>query len=157
MLWDIRTMSLDGEQGPLHEIDLDQGTGALFPTYDPDTKMLLIAGKGDANCRYFESVEQDPYLHFISQYGDKNPQRGFDFLPKLAVDTRRHEIMRAVKCEANSVVPISFLVPRKSDAFQEDIYPDTYTAEPTLSADEWLAGKDVQRKMCSMHPSKRGA
>jgi hypothetical protein len=34
--------------------------------------------------------------------------------------------------------------------FQEDIYPDTLSGEPSLSADEWFAGGDVGPKLVSM-------
>ena len=34
--------------------------------------------------------------------------------------------------------------------FQEDIYPDTLSGEPSLSANEWFAGKDAGPKLVSM-------
>lgn len=34
--------------------------------------------------------------------------------------------------------------------FQEDIYPDTLSGEPSLSADEWFAGSDIGPKLVSM-------
>ena len=34
--------------------------------------------------------------------------------------------------------------------FQGDIYPDTLSGEPSLSADEWFAGSDVGPKLVSM-------
>ncbi|XP_067884179.1 coronin-6-like [Heterodontus francisci] len=34
-------------------------------------------------------------------------------------------------------------VPRKSDIFQEDLYPDTIGPEPALDAEEWFSGKDA--------------
>ena len=39
----------------------------------------------------------------------------------------------------DSVEPISFIVPRKSEAFQEDIFPDTNAGVPSLSAGECYA------------------
>lgn len=35
-------------------------------------------------------------------------------------------------------------VPRKSELFQEDLYPDTLSDEASLTADEWLAGEDAE-------------
>lgn len=29
-------------------------------------------------------------------------------------------------------------VPRKSELYQEDLYPDTFSGEPSLTADEWF-------------------
>ncbi|XP_026581869.1 coronin-6-like, partial [Pseudonaja textilis] len=49
------------------------------------------------------------------------------------------------KCE-----PIVMTVPRKSDLFQDDLYPDTPGPEPALEADEWLAGKDAEPLLVSL-------
>merc|ERR1712186_60340 len=58
----------------------------------------------------------------------------------------------------NSLIPISFVVPRKSgaDVFQEDIYPDCYAGKPALSADEWLNGQNKDPIKTSMDPEKVG-
>lgn len=34
-------------------------------------------------------------------------------------------------------------VPRKSDLFQEDLYPDTLAEDAAITAEEWIAGKDA--------------
>lgn len=151
--WDLRKQ--DGE--PINMVVLDQGTGALFPFFDDGTKMLFIAGKGDANCRYFEVGDEDPYLHWISQYGGKDPQKGFCFLPKRNCDTKQHEVMRGLQMQTSSVVPISFTVPRKSEAFQEDLFPDGPAGMPSMSADEWVGGADRPPVMRSMAPGAAGA
>ncbi|KAF1643617.1 Coronin-6, partial [Eudyptes chrysocome] len=49
------------------------------------------------------------------------------------------------KCE-----PIVMTVPRKSDLFQDDLYPDTPGLEPALEADEWLSGKDAEPILISL-------
>uniref|UniRef100_A0A8C3JYN2 Uncharacterized protein n=1 Tax=Calidris pygmaea TaxID=425635 RepID=A0A8C3JYN2_9CHAR len=41
-------------------------------------------------------------------------------------------------------------VPRKSDLFQDDLYPDTPGPEPALEADEWLSGKDAEPILISL-------
>jgi len=46
--------------------------------------------------------------------------------------------------------PISFQVPRKSDVFQDDIYPDCFSGEYTLTADAWLSGGNGSPKTCSL-------
>jgi len=50
------------------------------------------------------------------------------------------------------ISPISFQVPRKSDIFQGDLYPDTYAGKPMLSADEWLGGDNKTPAKRSMKP-----
>ncbi|XP_025774414.1 ankyrin repeat domain-containing protein 13B [Puma concolor] len=49
------------------------------------------------------------------------------------------------KCE-----PIIMTVPRKSDLFQDDLYPDTPGPEPALEADEWLSGQDAEPVLISL-------
>ena len=39
------------------------------------------------------------------------------------------------------IIPLK--VPRKSELFQDDLYPDTASDEPAIDADEWIAGKDA--------------
>eukprot|EP00392_Amoebophrya_sp_AT5.2_P003774 g3779.t1 len=152
-VWDLRKFSGHDPDNsePLLLMPLDQGTGALFPTYDSDTRMLYLAGKGDGNVKYFEMVEDAPFFHYVSDYRSTTPQKGFDFIPKYAVDTKKKEIMRGVKCESNCVQAISFVVPRKSEAFQSDLYPDTWAPVAALSADEWEAGGKKARTRISMN------
>jgi coronin-1B/1C/6 len=37
---------------------------------------------------------------------------------------------------------VSFIVPRRSETFQEDVYPPTVGLKPAVSSNEWFAGKD---------------
>jgi coronin-1B/1C/6 len=48
------------------------------------------------------------------------------------------------------VEPISFKVPRKSDLFQSDLFPDTVGAEPSISTQEWLNGVTKGPKLISL-------
>lgn len=43
-----------------------------------------------------------------------------------------------------------FLVPRKSDAFQSDLFPETAGPEPSLSATEFFGGKTADPKLISL-------
>mmetsp|Transcript_36085 Transcript_36085/g.103740 ORF Transcript_36085/g.103740 Transcript_36085/m.103740 type:complete len:459 (+) Transcript_36085:80-1456(+) len=157
-IWDMRKLSGVEEAEPLDMILLDQGTGALYPFFDAGTQMLYIAGKGDANVRYFEAVPSEPYLHFINDFRTTTPQKGFDFLPKRCVDTRNHEVMRGLKLENTAVIPISFRVPRKSEAFQEDIFPDCPAGVPAMASDEWVTTTEARGPIRrSMQPGSEDA
>jgi len=48
------------------------------------------------------------------------------------------------------IEPISFKVPRKGDAFQDDIFPDAFAGEAALSCDEFFSGKDAAPKRVSL-------
>ncbi|XP_046683817.1 coronin-2B-like isoform X2 [Homalodisca vitripennis] len=127
---------------PLHEETIDSSSGVIFPYYDSDTNILYLAGKGDGNIRYYEMVDQAPYIHFLSQFISGSPQRGLGFMPKRGCDVSQCEIFRFFKLHATRGMcePVSMIVPRKSDQFQEDLYPDTAAPVPALTAGDWQNG-----------------
>jgi len=154
-VWDMRMFGAE-DTDPLNMLILDQGTGSLYPTFDEGTQMLYVAGKGDGNVRYFECTPEDPYLHFLSQYSAKDPQKGFCFLPKKCVDTTKHEVMRGLKLDNACVHQITFTVPRKAEAFQEDLFPDGPAGVPAMTPEEWATGGDKPPILRSMKPGEGG-
>lgn len=150
MLWDTRALDK-----PLYVHELDQSAGIIFPEYDPDTKMLYLAGKGDGSISYFEleAPETDgKKLHSLSQYRDSESTKGIAWLPKRFCDANKCEVAHAYRLLRDWIMPISFQVPRKSDMFQDDIYPDTYAGVPALSPEEWKGGKNAVPPTVSMKP-----
>jgi len=146
-VWDPRNAST-----PLNITDLDQSAGVVIPMYDPDNSILYLAGKGDASIRYFELVKEKPYLHPLSEFRDTNSQQGVAWLPKRACDTTKCEIAHCLRLMKDSIVPISFQVPRKSDLFQKDLFPDAYAGHPSMEAKEYLTGENKAPKLKSMKP-----
>jgi len=147
-LWDPRSMDK-----PLHTENIDTAAGILMPFYDNDTNVLFLAGKGDGNVRYYECVDDAPYIYFLSEYKSATPQRGMGWVAKTNMDTASCEIARLLKVTASAVEPISFNVPRKSDIFQDDLYPPTYSGEPSLTSSEWFSGKSAtEPKLVSLAP-----
>ena len=138
-IWDVNDIAKGPIDGFLY---IDSSSGVLIPFFDESTSMLYLAGKGDGNIRYFE-YENDN-LYELSQYNSIDAQRGFAIAPKHSVNVRENEVIRAYKTVNDSMIePISFIVPRRSELFQEDIYPDAPSDKPAISAEEWFAGKDV--------------
>jgi WD40 repeat protein len=132
--------------------NIDTASGIIMPFFDNDTSVLFLAGKGDGNIRYYEVVDEAPYIHFLTEYKSATPQRGMGWTPKLAIDLSSCEIARMLKLTATAVEPVSFSVPRKSDIFQDDLYPPTFSGEPTLSAKEWNSGKNGEPKLTQLKP-----
>lgn len=136
-LWDVRACRepLDGFTM------LDQMSGVCIPFWDEGTEMLYLAGKGDGNIRYYEF--QNDKFEFLSQHTSPEPLRGIGFMPKRGIDTRENEIMRAYRTIEDRIIePISFIVPRRAEVFQTDIYPPTAGLTPAMSSGDWFAGKD---------------
>lgn len=55
---------------------------------------LSFGLQGDCTIRYFEVTDESPYVHFLSLYSSKEPQRGAGFLSKRGVDVNKCEIAR---------------------------------------------------------------
>lgn len=95
----------------------------------------------DGNIRYFEY--ENGKFEFLSEYKSADPQRGMAFLPKRGVNTHDNEVMRAFKTVNDSYIePISFIVPRRAEVFQDDIFPPVVGSKPAMSAGEWFDGKE---------------
>ncbi|XP_043084825.1 coronin-2B isoform X2 [Puntigrus tetrazona] len=161
-LWDQEDLS-----APVTEEEMDGLSGVLFPFYDADTHMLYLAGKvsrsplrrpsraelclilpsrpqGDGNIRYYEVSAEKPFLRFLMEFRSPAPQKGLGVMAKRGVDVSECEIFRFYKLVTlkGLVEPISMIVPRRSETYQEDIFPLTAGTDPALSAAEWLSGID---------------
>ncbi|XP_041879537.1 coronin-2A isoform X2 [Corvus kubaryi] len=148
-LWDQNDLSV-----PLLEEDLDGSSGLLFPVYDSDTHMLYVVGKGDGNIRYYEISPEKPYLNYLMEYRSHLPQKGIGMMPKRGLDVAACEIFRFYKLipTKSLIEPISMIVPRRSESYQEDIYPLTAAAQPALSAQLWLNGFNKGPLLVSLKP-----
>lgn len=160
--WNHRQMALwdqDDLSVPLLEENLDGSSGVLFPFYDPDTHMLYLAGKGDGNIRYYEISSEKPYVHYLTEYRSHLPQKGMGVMPKRGLDVSSCEVFRFYKLVTikSLIEPLSMIVPRRSESYQEDIYPMTAGNKPALSADEWLSGIDKGPVLMSLKPGSQVA
>ncbi|TRY87787.1 hypothetical protein DNTS_015695 [Danionella cerebrum] len=138
-LWDPENF---GE--PLTLQELDTSSGVLLPFFDPDT------GIGDSSIRYFEVTDEAPYVHYLSMYSSKESQKGMGYMPKRGLEVNKCEIARFYKLHERKCEPIVMTVPRKSDLFQEDLYPNTIGPEPSVEADEWFDGKNGEPILISL-------
>jgi len=146
--WDPRNM----EKALVRKM-IDSNSGVIMPFYDNENSILYLAGKGDGNIRYYEVVDNEPYIYPLSEYSSSSPQRGMGLLPKRACNVSTCEVARFFKIHRDMVEPISFCVPRKSDLFQDDIYPPCFAGIPTMTADEFKAGT-TNPPDCSFDHSK---
>ncbi|KAG7890893.1 hypothetical protein KL936_002177 [Ogataea polymorpha] len=144
----------DGPVGGFYSVDAS--SGVLMPFFDDSTNILFVAGKGDGNVRYYEFDKDELYL--ISEFPSTSPQRGYAIGPKRFVNVRENEIVRAYKLHNDNIVePISFIVPRRSEMFQDDIYPDAPAGVPALTAEEFFGGKTSGPVLVSMRDLYEGS
>ncbi|KAJ5856640.1 uncharacterized protein N7529_010584 [Penicillium soppii] len=144
-LWDIRAV-----REPINGFKtLDSISGVCMPFWDDGTNCLYLAGRGDGNIRYFE-LENDKF-EFLSEHKSADPQRGVAFMPKRGVNMHENEVARAYKTVNDQYIePVSFIVPRRSENFQDDIYLPTIGVTPAMSCSEWLGGKEAIPPKISM-------
>uniref|UniRef100_A0A8D1TNK4 Coronin n=1 Tax=Sus scrofa TaxID=9823 RepID=A0A8D1TNK4_PIG len=144
-LWDTKHL-----EEPLSLQELDTSSGVLLPFFDPDTNIVYLCGKGDSSIRYFEITSEAPFLHYLSMFSSKESQRGMGYMPKRGLEVNKCEIARFYKLHERRCEPIAMTVPRKSDLFQEDLYPPTAGPDAALTAEEWLGGRDAGPLLISL-------
>lgn len=92
--------------------------------------------------RYYE-YENDKF-EYLSEYKSGDPQRGVAFIPKRGVNLHENEVTRMYKTVNDAYIePVSFIVPRRAEVFQNDIYPPATGTKPAMSAEEYFGGKEA--------------
>jgi polyhydroxyalkanoate synthesis regulator phasin len=144
LIWDMRQ-----PEKPIVQNVVDQASGVMSPFFDEATQILFIAGKGEANIRYYEITDEAPLLHYITTFADGTPTRGITAMPKIFVNAGACEIMKFYKITAKETIePVSFVVPRRSEMFQPDLFPPVVdTSTPSMTTQEWATeGKNTLQR-----------
>ncbi|TRY75937.1 hypothetical protein DNTS_033499, partial [Danionella cerebrum] len=160
---------------------IDPRTGALLQTHRAskvlflgNLKMLLSTGNSRWNHRqivlwdqedlsqpsYSEDLDgssEKPYVHYLTEYRSHLPQKGMGVMPKRGLDVCSCEIFRFYKLVTvkSLIEPLSMIVPRRSESYQDDIYPMTAGNKAALTADEWIGGLDKGPVMMSLRPGSK--
>jgi len=148
-VWDPKNLA----QPLLPYVTVDNSAGVIAPFYDEDSDLIFLAGKGDGNVRYFEVIpEEEPkkMIVYCSQYSSNDSGAAYGAAQKRACDVNANEIMRIYKVTGTQAQPLQFTVPRKSELFQDDIFPPCRSDEPALTADAWLGGENATPKTKSL-------
>jgi coronin-1B/1C/6 len=148
-VWDMNNLSK-----PIHTEPVDTAAGAMIPLWDSDTNVLYLCGKGDGVVRLYEYEDKEPYIFKLNDGFRSNiPGKGYCLVPKRGLDVMKHETARILKVTNNEGIhPLGFIVPRKSDAFQDDIFPPTASTVPAHSHQEWFEGSSKTPEMVSLKP-----
>jgi coronin-1B/1C/6 len=152
-VWDLKDLSK-----PLHVESVDTAAGAMIPLFDSDTDVLYLCGKGDGIIRVYEYEEKAPFIYKLNDGFRSNiPGKGYCLVPKRGLEVMQHETARIMKCTNNEGVhPLRFHVPRKSDAFQDDIFPPAESGMPSHSCQEWFEGSAKAPLTMSLNPKDNG-
>jgi len=146
-VYDARNLS----QPLVNSQKLDNGSGMLMPFYDMDTELLFLAGKGDGNVRYYEcDFESGAVVNYVTDFSSNVPTAGCGFLPKRYCNVTVNEVVRLYKLTPDTVMPLSFRVPRKVEIFASDIFVPCSSDVPALNADQWLSGENANPNVVSL-------
>lgn len=139
---------------PLKTITIDSSNGVITPFYDEGTGIIFLAGRGDSNIRLYEVNDEAPIIHYLNEYSSVSVQKSVARLHKSNCDVKKNEIDKFIKLTVKDVVePFSFTVPRKSEYFQDDIFPPTPSySEASMTSEEWLAGAVKEPKLVNLMP-----
>ncbi|XP_020012124.1 coronin-7 isoform X2 [Castor canadensis] len=135
-------------------LSLDVAPSTLLPSYDPDTGLVLLTGKGDTRVFLYELLPEAPFFLECNSFTSADPHKGFVLLPKTECDVREVEFARCLRLRQTSLEPVAFRLPRvRKEFFQDDVFPNTAMSwEPVLSAKAWLAGANGQPRLLSLQP-----
>jgi len=148
MIWDSKNLS-----APLITKALDNAAGVIMPFYDEDSEVLFFAGKGDGAIRYYEiaaNEEPNQIVNEISSFRSNDPTSGCGAIYRRSCNVSVNEIIRLYQVTGTQLRPLSFQVPRKSDLFQDDLFPDCRGDQPNLALDAWLKGENATPKLVSL-------
>ncbi|KAN0039091.1 hypothetical protein ACTA71_001285 [Dictyostelium dimigraforme] len=139
-LWDPRQLQ---SSQPLVSKDVTTDSSILSPYYDFGTNMVYLGGKGDG-IYYYEIEKNSAHQIGKATFGNVT-QSAITLLPKGVVDVNICEIDRFLRLTAsNSVEMVSFMCPRKSQLFQEDIFPPCPSGDPTTDCSLWFNDKQLK-------------
>jgi coronin-1B/1C/6 len=152
-VWDIRSFDKC-----ITTESIDTAAGGLIPLWDSDTSVLYLCGKGDGTVRLYEYEDKSPFIFKLNDGFRSNiPGKGYCMVPKRGLDIMKHETCRILKVTNDSGIhPLHFHVPRKSDAFQDDIFPATAGEVPAHSHTEWAEGSSKGPVKISLDPVDSG-
>uniref|UniRef100_A0A670JFL9 Coronin n=1 Tax=Podarcis muralis TaxID=64176 RepID=A0A670JFL9_PODMU len=149
-LWDTRRFD-----NSLASITLDASPRALIPLFDPSTGLLVLSGKEPPLGTCHHSLFLSPFCP-VNQCLTETKSQGVAQVPKLALDVMGCEVMRVLQLSEAGIVPISYVVPRKStQEFHKDLFPDCAGNVPAASAQAWWSGDNSQvRALVSSGPCR---
>ncbi|ETV99986.1 hypothetical protein, variant [Aphanomyces invadans] len=116
--------------------------------------------QGDKIIRTYEiNVDKAPAFSPLQATTSSRPAWGVARVPKRACALTSCEVARLLVVEQGNVIePISYTVPRRDavNQFQADLYPDSRTSTPALTAADWASRRDAAPLLGAVVPAASG-
>ena len=153
-VWDARNL-----ESPLSKGILGDGLGVAHINFDENHKILYVAGRGETNIGMYTYNHGEPQaLHHLDNYKSATPCKGFGMMPKHCLDVNAHEVDRGVRLSNTGLIEyVSFVLPNRTGAFQEDLYPEFHSNKPASNYAEWAAGTDKPPLIMQLKQGETGA
>lgn len=132
-LFDIKNLG-----SPINTLKIDDQNEVFYPYYDYDSGIIFLPGKNSKKMHLYNYMNGNiSILH--QNYQLTEPTQYFTLDEKRFVDYKSNEMTRMYFFNNHFLKMTSFFIPRKG-LFDRDLYPDTFSGEPSLTADEWVSG-----------------
>merc|ERR1712151_1267517 len=109
--------------------------------------------------RIFELVKDTPHFYAATNFQTKISATGICAAPKSTLDVLSCETTRFIKLSKvngiGRVQELKFIIPRKDECFQEDLFPDDYAGKAAQTSEDYFDGSDVQPILMKMDPDER--
>jgi len=153
-VWDLKNLSK-----PIHVEQVDTASGALMPLFDRDTSVIYLCGKGDGQLRLYEYDSAKAQLFKLNDgFRSTTPGKGYCMVPKRGLDIMDCETVRLLKItNTDGIHPLKFIVPRKSEAFQDDIYPPAAAPTAAHTCAQWVGGSSKMPVTMALDPKSMAA
>jgi len=143
-VWDPRNLS-----APLKEANVGSGTGITIPMYDADLDIFYLSTKGEGSVKVYE-VNDEKVFTDINTFNSDNSSKGICMVPKHSLDIFGCEVGQLLKAVNGAIVPVSMYMTRKTKGFHEDLFPVTAACKPSMTAADFLSGKNAPRQQMSL-------
>jgi WD40 repeat protein len=140
---------------PIVSDQIGTSPGDILALYDRDSELLFQTLRGS---NIIEIVDVYGTLGTsrvakVESYLSASPIQGIGAIPKYSCNVMNCEIARIYKMGNDDIVPISMIVPKKSAGFHEDIFPDTATDIPAMTAQQYISGENALPIKKSLNPN----
>ncbi|KAL0085171.1 hypothetical protein J3Q64DRAFT_1835582 [Phycomyces blakesleeanus] len=150
---EVLLFNTDDLTRPVKKNNIDVSPSVMGVHYDPDCRVLYVAGKGDRTIHTFE-LEDDDTLKALAKIESGTLQQGFAFFPKSSCNVRETEIGKFYRLTPNSIELVGVRIPRaRPEFFQDDIFVETLDfGHPAQDSASWFSGENKGLKRISLKP-----
>lgn len=123
---------------------IDSQNGAMMPYFDEVTGVLWLWGRGDTTVRHLEMKNNNGLSAVLGhefRTAGAGPHVGFAALPSRTFDVPNLQVAKFLRLTSTTVERVAFTLPRTPELkayFNDDIYNDARTDEPSASVASWL-------------------